>query len=287
MNRSNYFGASSGGAGGMPSVVSGGVSFLGGGWRVYNGTTTTNTEYARGEWVSNVFTLTLVTNGGTARYISIGAEGDTGINFRVNATDRWGISNAADAYVFYPATTNAQDFGTASFRIRSLYLGTSINHLMGTSTSGASMVGVANVNTTAVGNVGAGTDDLITYALPANALSANAKGIRITVWGTTANNANAKTLTLNFGSTAILTNALTVSIAGVWRIEADVFRTGSGAQTYISQLVTTGTAGVALNDLEQGTSSQTDTAAITIKCTATATTDNDIVQNGLIVEFFN
>jgi len=158
---------------------------------------------------------------------------------------------------------------------------------MGASSSAATVGGKANVNTTAVGNVGAGTDDLITYTLPANSLSANGKGVRITAWGTTANNANSKTLTLNFGSTAILTNSLTTSIAGVWRIEAEVFRTGASTQDYSSQLVTTGTAGVALNDLEIGTSAQTDSSNITIKCTGAATSDNDIVQEGMLVEMIN
>lgn len=186
-----------------------------------------------------------------------------------------------------PYATNFVDLGSAGNRFRTVYVYTSISHLMGTSTGAATMVGVANINTTAVGNVGAGTDDLMTYAMPANAFSANGKGVRVTAWGSTANNANAKTITMNFGATAVLTNALTVSIAGAWRIEAEIFRTGASTQLYSSQLVTTGTAGVALNDVENGTAAITDTAAITIKCTGTATTDNDIIQNGLIVEFLN
>lgn len=157
---------------------------------------------------------------------------------------------------------------------------------MGTSTGRAPIVGTANVNNTAVGNAGSGEDDLITYSLPANSLSGNGKGVHITAWGTTANNANAKTLKLYFGA-VMLTNSLTVNLAGVWRIEADVFRTGSNAQDYVSQLVTTGAAGVALNDIEVGSLTQTDSGAITIKCTGEATSDNDIVQEGLFVKFIN
>lgn len=156
---------------------------------------------------------------------------------------------------------------------------------MGTGTGYATLVGVANVNTTAVGNVGGGTDDLITYTMPASSMVTTGKGVRILAWGETANNANAKTVVLNFGSTAILTNALTISIAGFWRIEAEVIRTGSSAQIYTSALATTGTAGVALNDLEGGTSAQTETNTIVIKCTGAATADNDIIQRGLIVEY--
>lgn len=158
---------------------------------------------------------------------------------------------------------------------------------MGTGTGLSNAVGVADVNNTAVGNVGAGTDDLMTYSLPANSLSGNEKGVRITAWGTFANNANAKTLTMNFGSTVILTNALTINVGATWYMEAYVFRTGVDTQDYIAKLITVGAAGVAVNDIENGTSAQDDGAAITIKCTGAATTDNDIVQEGMIIEFFN
>lgn len=137
--------------------------------------------------------------------------------------------------------------------------------------------------TIAVGNVTTGEDNLITYALAANALPAWGAGVHIIAWGTTANNANAKTLKLYFGTAVILTNALTVSIAGVWRIEADVISTGVDAQDYVSQLVTTGTAGVALNDIEVGTATQDDGATITIKCTGEATATDDIIQEGMII----
>lgn len=155
------------------------------------------------------------------------------------------------------------------------------------STLQASIIGKATVNTTAVGNVGAGEDDLMTYSLPASALKAAGVGVHITVWGTTASNANAKTLKLYFGTAVILTNALTISIAGVWRVEADVFSTGIDTQDYVSQLVTTGTAGVALNDIEVGSLTQDDGAAITIKCTGEATSNNDIIQEGMLVTFLS
>ena len=165
-----------------------------------------------------------------------------------------------------------------------LGLGTAFT--MGLSTGTAKNIGLANVNTTPVGNVGAGEDNLITYSLPTDALSAAGKGVHITAWGITANNANAKTLKLYFGS-VILTNSLTGSIAGFWRIEADVFSTGTDAQRYASQLVTTGAAGVALNDIESGTLTENDGAAITIKCTGEAVDNNDIIQQAQIVTFFN
>lgn len=152
-------------------------------------------------------------------------------------------------------------------------------------TNSVTLGGVATINTTAVGNVGAGTDDLMTYSLPANALSANGKGIRITAWGTTANNANAKTVTLEWGDAAtVLTTALTASIVGQWRITATVIRTGASTQDVSAMLVQGATVIV---DQEQTAATQTDTAAIQIAVTGTATANNDIVQEGLLVEFFN
>lgn len=156
---------------------------------------------------------------------------------------------------------------------------------IGGSTSSGKTLVTANIGTTNVGNVGTGTDDLMTYSLPANAFSTNGKGVRITAWGTTANNANAKTLTLNFGSTIMFTRAMTVSAANRWVIEVVVFRTGSNAQKYqVTNLRDGSTSSLTPNG---GTSAQTDTSAITIKCTGNATANNDIVQEGFLIEMIN
>ena len=91
------------------------------GFRAYNGTPSGTTEYAGGSWTANVFNLLVTTNGGTARFMSLGAVGDTGVNLYVNGATRWGLSNSSDAYVIYPTTTNAQDLGASSFILRSVY----------------------------------------------------------------------------------------------------------------------------------------------------------------------
>lgn len=132
-----------------------------------------------------------------------------------------------------------------------------------------------------VGNVGGGTDDLQTYALPANALDLAGRTIRVKAWGRTANNANAKTVTLNFGGQVIMTQALTTGIAGTWRIDAEIIKTGASTQDIFAELLQLTTI-IHKQTLTAGT--QTDTAAITIKCTGAATADNDIIQDGLIVE---
>ncbi len=144
----------------------------------------------------------------------------------------------------------------------------------------------ANVDSTAVGNVGLGEDNLITYSLPANSLSSNNKAVRITAWGTTANNGNAKTLKVYFGATAILTHAFPLSLANVWRVQAEVVRTGSNTQDAIATMIRSIMTQVE-SDIEFTTPTATDSAAITIKCTGEATANNDIVQEGVAVEFIN
>lgn len=147
-----------------------------------------------------------------------------------------------------------------------------------------------NVNTTAVGNVGGGEDALITYDLPGDVLGMATKGVRTTQWGTFANTAETKTIKSYFGTQVVLTNALTINLAGTWKLVVEVFSTGTDAQDYVATLTTTGAAGVALNDVEVGTATQDDGAAITIKCTADVgapSTNNGIVQEGQLVEYFN
>lgn len=143
-----------------------------------------------------------------------------------------------------------------------------------------------SVNTTAVGNVGAGEDDLMTYALAASKVVNTGAGIRVRAWGTSANNANAKTLKAYFGSAAVISQSLTASIAGRWYAEYTAIRTGLSAQDVAGRvsegLVTLGTGKFSQ---EIGTATQTETGALTIKLTGTATTDNDIVQEGMTVEF--
>ena len=144
----------------------------------------------------------------------------------------------------------------------------------------------AYVDTTGVGNVGTGEDDLITFSMPLGTFSAAKKGVRITAWGITANNAATKQVKLFFGSLAILTTALTVSQAGVWRIVAEVISTGTDTQDYVSQLVQGGAT--TLLDAEQGTHTQDDGAAITIKCTGESdTATDDIRQEGMIIEYLS
>jgi hypothetical protein len=152
----------------------------------------------------------------------------------------------------------------------------------GATSGGGEIPCKANITTTAAGNVGAGTDDLISYTLPASVLNLTGRGLRITAWGTAANNANAKTVTFEFGGQQVMTQALTANQASNWRISVLAFRTGSSTQDVFAELIQVGTALIHKQTLTAGT--QTESGTIVLKCTGTATTDNDIVQEGLLVE---
>jgi len=149
---------------------------------------------------------------------------------------------------------------------------------------------VLKLDAAAVGNVNAGPDDLITYSLPADTLDANGKGIRVTMWGTGANNVNGKVLGIAWGSTS-RPLALTISEAVFWKAEIIVVRTASGNQdvrmTFQETLEATG--GGTLNTVKgssaQYTATEADSAPIVIKAVADlVTATNDVVQEGLLVE---
>jgi hypothetical protein len=142
----------------------------------------------------------------------------------------------------------------------------------------------AYLDSTAVGNVGAGEDDLKSTTLPAHVLSETGDYVDIEAWGLTANNANAKTLKLYFGTVAILDLALTASIAGRWYIKARVVRTGNDTQdwqwTILEGIVT---LAANKNAVSHGTATQDEEAILTVKLTGTGTANDDIVNEGLMV----
>jgi len=247
-----------------------------------------------GTFISNCYF-----QGAAARHIDITANGANaninGCHFLTNYTSE-AVRTAASTGTFV-GNTNCKvlETGAADYNYYSDNAGFSGSTIIGAncrydavqagvSTLLAEGVGKANLNTTAVGNVDAGEDNLITYSLPANALYKTAAAVRITAWGTAANNGNAKTLKMYFGTQLILAYSLTASQAGLWEIVAIVGKTGSNTQDYHARLLEAPNDQI---DIEQGTGAETDTAAITIKCTGEATATNDIVQEGMLVELMN
>jgi len=146
--------------------------------------------------------------------------------------------------------------------------------------------GRLSTNVVDVGNVGAGEDDLMTYALPAGILSTDGQVVRVTAWGTMAVNGNTKLVRAYFGATGIL-----LTIAGHapsdarWRAQFEIIRTGAAAQILIGHLVERDVASSSfVFTPAEATPAETLANSITIKMTGEATSNNDIVQKGMIVE---
>jgi len=175
-------------------------------------------------------------------------------------------------------TTNGTTLGT-------LNAGT-MNVLAGASATGTTRVGgTLNANITPVGNVTTGDDTLMSYTLPANAMDATGRGVRIIAWGTTANNANAKAVRLYFGATTLGAVAMTVSQANTWRYVAEVLRVDATTQTASEWFIQYGTT--ILHETNITAPGETLSSAVVIKVTGEGVDTDDITQSGMIVEFFN
>ena len=181
---------------------------------------------------------------------------------------------------------NAADNANVNmFRVdtnNNIVIGTTI--AAGTGTAASTVSGVISVNTTAVGNVGGGQDDLMTYSLPANTLSADGKAIRITAWYSTASNGNTKTITLAFGGTTLTGTISSTFNNQLGIIRAVIVRTGASAQ----EAATWDTLNTQFGTLRT-TPAETMSGAITIKMTGQSgsSATDDVVQRGMIIEVLN
>lgn len=145
-------------------------------------------------------------------------------------------------------------------------------------------MGMIETNTTAVGNVGAGEDDLMSYTIPANTLDTDGKAIRITAWGA-GNGADNVTIKWHFGGTEEWT-IVSAATRTSWEASVYITRTGASAQVMLGRASANGAVVNPVN----ATGIIDTTANIITKFTGenTADTTNDAVtQLGMIVEILN
>lgn len=152
-------------------------------------------------------------------------------------------------------------------------------------TTGAAGTGVPTevfTSTTPVSNAGTGETDLITYSLGAAALSADKQKVRVTAWGTCANNANAKTIKGYFGASNVVATAAVTTAAGGWYAQMTITRTGAATQVAGGMIAANNTGAYT------GATSPTETlsGAVTIKFTGQSNTaGGDVTQTGMVVEW--
>jgi hypothetical protein len=192
-----------------------------------------------------------------------------------------------------PLTTKGDLYGYSTVDARipvgtnGQYLGADSTNALGVSYQTIPTVGgvatVLNVNTTQVGNVGGGTDDLITFSVPGGTLANNGEYLHGVMAGSFAGNINSKTLTAVFGSTTFFTSgALSVVSAADWSLEFWIYRITATTQLIIAMY--TSSFGTLSGDAIVTAASETLSGALTLKCTGAGTSNNDIVQKVLSVE---
>jgi hypothetical protein len=162
----------------------------------------------------------------------------------------------------------------------------------GTGSATAVIGGVLNVNTTSQATTGTVEEVLATYTLPANTLSANGKGLRVTVWGTVTGNTNAKVLRVRFGGiggTQIATVSTSTAAHTAFYLTASVVRTGAATQASTG-VGTVGQTGGATSSVSTSvtTPAQTLSGAVDVVVTGTtASASGEATFSGLIVEAIN
>ena len=151
----------------------------------------------------------------------------------------------------------------------------------------AAGVEVLSAQTGGAGCTGSGTDDtLFTYTLPADTLSANGKGVRITAWVTQAANTNTKIVKLHFGGTVVAQLSANAAANVVVTQDAIVIRTGATAQ--VAKGLSLSAVSLPTNDLRRTAPGETLSGTVVIKLTGNcATAANDIVGDGFLVEKLN
>ena len=154
----------------------------------------------------------------------------------------------------------------------------------GTSSSNAKVGGVLSASTTAVGNVGVGEDDLITYSVPANTLATNLDYIEFDMFFTFAANANTKRVKIKYGATTLFDTTALILNGVDGRAQGIIIRTGATTQKAICTFTTSTALLTQLTDY--ATPGETLSGAVTLKATGEATSNNDVSQEVLIVKSY-
>lgn len=142
----------------------------------------------------------------------------------------------------------------------------------------------ANAFTTATGNVGTGEDDLISYALPDGILTNNGQRLEFEAAFTFASNVNNKRIKLKFGGTTIYDSGALALNGGGAVLRAVIIRTGASAQVY--SVTVDASLALLANMASVGTAAVDLTAPVTFKATGEATSNDDIIQKYLTVNWW-
>lgn len=153
----------------------------------------------------------------------------------------------------------------------------------GTGTAVYRPAGVLHWAAADLATVTTGEEILHSYTMPGNTLNLVGRGIRVTAYLLTANNANSKTARIRFNGIAgsIIANVTTTTAAAFIKLMADVILTGASAQAFGGS----GLADANLADVISGTAAINNTGDIVIAVTGeTPTAIGDLTCRMTLVE---
>lgn len=141
-----------------------------------------------------------------------------------------------------------------------------------------------NSQTGQAGNVGAGEDDLFTYVVPASTLDANGDSVEFEYALDFAANANNKRVRAYYGATLIYDSTAVAASGGSMYLRGRVIRTSSIAQQ--SQVAAFATS-ASFARVTVAFPAEATGGASTLRVTAEATADNDIVCYSQLVRWMS
>lgn len=184
-----------------------------------------------------------------------------------------------DSYMTYDSGTGENQLyndGTLAMSWDSDETRTEVKHAVkaGTSSTFAKVGGTIQTNTTGVGNVLTGEDDLITYTVPANILATNGDTLSWSMGGTFAGNVNTKRIKIKYGATTLLDTTALIFNGADWSANGSIIRTGAATQKAITNFSSGSTV---LNSTTDYTApAETLSGTVVFKATGEATLTDDV-----------
>jgi hypothetical protein len=177
--------------------------------------------------------------------------------------------------------------GAATFSNAVTFTGTPPIYAPGTTTSATGTIsGRVTTDFTQRANTNAAETDLSSYSMPANSMTGDGQVVRVTAFGTTAANANAKRIRMYFGATTVADSTSSITWNNyAWHIVVYIMRRTATTQKTTGMWFGAVAAATTLNNtIVAASPGETLTGAVIIKTTGLGTATNDVLQEGFIVE---
>ena len=131
---------------------------------------------------------------------------------------------------------------------------------------------------------GAGSPaNLQSYPVVAGTVPAVASGVHFLAWGVAANNANAKTVSVTFAGTTLITQGLQASVNDTWALEGWILDASATSANSIANGLTNGTTAKTVTSQLGFAVTWANANTLQVSCTQVAA--GDVTEQGLIVDY--